>query len=88
MAPPKPGTSGAGKDDPAAHDPGSAQLPVAELAAVLKANTPAGTWEIQTPTARARGHRRVRRRQGQGVSVLLNRASGDGRPARVVCGPA
>ncbi|MFF9843676.1 hypothetical protein ACH414_13585 [Streptomyces sp. NPDC020422] len=77
---PKPGTSGAGKDDPAAHDPGSAQLPVAELAAVLKANTPAGTWEIQDPDGKGQGVTAVYDdgKGKAGVSVLLNRASGDG----------
>ncbi|MFG3347405.1 hypothetical protein ACGF1Z_20315 [Streptomyces sp. NPDC048018] len=42
VAGPKPGTS----TDTAKERKGTAEIPVAELAAVLKANTPAGDWQI------------------------------------------
>lgn len=67
-------------DDPAAHDPGMAQIPVADLAAVLKANTPAGTWEIQDLGGKAPFVTGVYDdgKGKAGVSVGLNRARGDG----------
>ncbi|MEU8617971.1 hypothetical protein [Streptomyces sp. NPDC048623] len=47
VAAPRPtAQGGSGAQDKTGKDTGMAQIPVADLAAVLKANTPAGTWQI------------------------------------------
>lgn len=54
------------------------RIPVASLAAVLKANTPAGTWEIQDPEGRGQSVTAVYDdgRGKAGVTVGLYRAEG------------
>ncbi|MER8045634.1 hypothetical protein [Streptomyces sp. NPDC094032] len=76
---PKPG--GSGQAEQAAGKPGGEpDIPVADLAAVLKANTPAGQWEIQNPEGRGQAVSAVYE-DGKGqaaVTVGLFRAGGDG----------
>ncbi|MEU8758515.1 hypothetical protein [Streptomyces sp. NPDC048659] len=59
---------------------GEPDIPVASMAAVLKANTPAGKWEVQDPEGRGQSVSAVYD-DGKGkaaVTVGLYRASGDG----------
>ncbi|MEV7276792.1 hypothetical protein [Streptomyces sp. NPDC093111] len=73
-AAPEPGAdgTGGGQAEQGRGKPGDEpRIPVADLAAVLKANTPAGTWEIQDP-------------QGRGQSVAAVYDDGKGKAAVTV----
>ncbi|MER5963786.1 hypothetical protein [Streptomyces sp. NPDC002057] len=63
----EPGSDASGQAE-AAGKPGEARIPVKDLAAVLRANTPAGSWEIDNP-------------DGRGQSVLGVYDDGKGRAA-------
>ncbi|MFH9723850.1 hypothetical protein ACH4M4_12925 [Streptomyces sp. NPDC017254] len=73
-------TSAEAKAEAEANKRGEAQIPVKKLAAVLKANTPPGTWEIADPDAKGQSVLGVYDdgKGKAGVSVGLYRASGSG----------
>lgn len=66
---------------------GEPQLSVADLAAVLKANTPAGTWEIQDPEAKGQAVTAVYDdgKGKAGVTVGLFRASDEWGDEQLKC---
>ncbi|MEV8627074.1 hypothetical protein [Streptomyces sp. NPDC051079] len=78
-AAPKPGGSGT-VGQPGLKPGDEPRIPVADIAAVLKANTPAGSWEIQDPEGKGQSVAAVYDdgKGKAGVTVGLYRASGDG----------
>ncbi|MER5310002.1 hypothetical protein ABT034_19725 [Streptomyces sp. NPDC002773] len=85
---PKP-TKGTGQAETVPNKPYQAQIPVKDLAAVLQANTPAGTWAIDNLDGQGQhvGGVYDDGKGKAGVTVGLYRASGDGEAGddRVTC---
>ncbi|KOX16172.1 MULTISPECIES: hypothetical protein [unclassified Streptomyces] len=75
-APPKPTSA----TDPADPQPGAARIPVKDIAAVLKAHTPAGQWKFDDESGLGQGALGVYDDGGgeAAVSVLLSRSHGPG----------
>ncbi|MFF0751507.1 hypothetical protein [Streptomyces sp. NPDC004267] len=74
------GDGGEGAGQKGGAGPGTPSIPVAELAAVLKANTPAGTWQIDNEQGTGQSVTGVYDdgKGTSGVSVGLYRAGSDG----------